>query len=158
MSVRSIFLKDLDVKMQGPSTLTVQQMIDNPRFTILLMSLPTTSIVYSAGAVIGSTNRSSLMWETLFSTVLVLMGDYSLSMCLPVIVYNIILLRVMLGFWLPAFINLERVAVHHFVLYKYSNPWTHLVFKCITIMITHCFSSVISFAVFHQIVSLKQFQ
>ena len=50
---KPIYLKNLEVIVRECGTRTLQQLQQNERFTLLLTSLPLTTRVYSAGAVIG---------------------------------------------------------------------------------------------------------
>ena len=57
VSQRSIHLNNMDVLVQGCGTLTIRQMQQNSKFTLLLVSLPVTTLVFPAGAVIGYSDR-----------------------------------------------------------------------------------------------------
>ena len=43
----------MEVLVHGCGTLTIRQMQQNSKFTLLLVSLPVTTLVFPAGAVIG---------------------------------------------------------------------------------------------------------
>ena len=54
MAHKSIQLKDLCVTVRGVGDLNVHQIQQNSSYTLLLMSISTTSVVYPASCVVGS--------------------------------------------------------------------------------------------------------
>ena len=57
VALTAIPLKSLCIAVRGVGSLSVHQMQQNTTYTLLLMSLPTSSLVYPASSVIASLSR-----------------------------------------------------------------------------------------------------
>ena len=57
VSQKAILLSNLDIAIRGVGNRTVQQMQQDTTYTLLLTSLPTSTLVYPATSVVGSSGQ-----------------------------------------------------------------------------------------------------
>ena len=143
-----ISLSNLDV---GKGVVTVQELLDSQDVTLLLTSLPSTTLVHSAAAVIGLSNSSQLINVGNSVEFCVVPDEVKLLVFVTKTKHmftfrNIFPLLVDFGVWLPV-LTLEMCQAT--VCYNSLNPLTHL--KLIFLMSTnvHYTSLLMSFIVSH---------
>jgi len=107
---RCVQLNDLEVLVPASGRQTLQQMKDSNEFTVLLISLPRTTVIYPGGAVVGYSEHWELINVGNYVQFSASLGEVCVYMHARYIggVEICILYRQMLESWLPASMQLEK--------------------------------------------------